>query len=162
MELVFKPIGILYTPFKALADMPIQPAAAKGIAGKIEIFKEFADGLVDLEGFSHLIVLYHFHMAHDVRMTVTPFLDATPHGVFATRAPTRPNPIGLSVLRLCSVQGTTIEIEDVDMLDGTPVLDIKPYVPSFDTPQEDVVVGWLGQSSTELARARSDDRFVKP
>lgn len=160
MEICYQPIGVLQTPFEDLADMPVQPAAANGVTGKIKLDDNLAAGLKDLSGFSHLIVLYHFHQAGDVRLTVTPFLDTRPHGVFATRAPTRPNPIGLSVLRLCRVDRTTIEVEGVDMLNGSPVLDIKPYVPAFDAPNDGVVTGWLEHSVAELDDARSDSRFV--
>ena len=160
MELSFLPIGTAFTPFKELISMPVQPAAARGAKGTIEIRDDLRPGLNDLDGFSHIIVLYCFHKVTETRLTVTPFLDSSPHGVFATRAPTRPNPIGLSVLRVCSVNGTTIEVEDVDILDGTPVLDIKPFVPSFDMPTGQVKVGWLGKTSLDLDSARSDHRFI--
>lgn len=160
MEIHFRPIGTAHTPFKELTSMPIQPAAARGMKGAIEIRDDLAAGLDDLDGFSHIIVLYYFHKVTDTRLTVTPFLDSNPHGVFATRAPTRPNPIGLSVLRLCRVNGSTIEVEDVDMLDGTPVLDIKPFVPAFDMPVDKITAGWLDKPGVNIDNARSDRRFV--
>ena len=154
-----QPIGQLRTPFKTIAEMPVQPCGARGVTGRIKLNADLAAGLDDLHGFSHLIVLYHFHNQSDVRLTVTPFLDNCEHGLFATRAPCRPNPIGLSVLRLQKVDGTTLEVMDVDMLDGTPLLDIKPYVPAFDQPQGDIRTGWLKTSVPGLVTARSDDRF---
>ncbi|MBN2006147.1 MAG: tRNA (N6-threonylcarbamoyladenosine(37)-N6)-methyltransferase TrmO, partial [Anaerolineae bacterium] len=138
----FRPIGVLRTPFKEIAGMPIQPLGATGVRGAAEIFPEFTDGLQDLEGFSHLIVLYHFHHAPAPRLQVTPFLDGKPHGVFATRAPARPNPIGLSIVRLLRQEDCMLYLENVDMLDGTPLLDLKPYVPEFDICTVERV-GWL-------------------
>jgi tRNA-Thr(GGU) m(6)t(6)A37 methyltransferase TsaA len=112
--------------------MPIQPAGACGVRGTVEVFPEFCGGLDDLGGFSRIILVYFFHRSHGYALRVVPFLDDRERGVFATRAPRRPNPIGLSVVRLVAVQGCRLVIEDVDVLDGTPVLDIKPYVPSID------------------------------
>lgn len=154
----FTPIGTLHTPFRQIADMPVQPSGATGVAGRIELRPELAEGLKDLDGFSHIIVLYHFHQVSRVSLTVTPFLDPQPRGVFATRAPVRPNPIGLSVLALKAVHGSTLEVEDVDMLDGTPLLDIKPYVPEFDQ-RAGVRTGWLDQARGRSITARSDRRF---
>ena len=152
------PIGTIHTPYKQIADMPVQPSGARGVAGRIELLPEFAEGLNDLDGFSHIIVLYHFHQVTRTSLTVTPFLDPQPRGVFATRAPTRPNPIGLSVLALKKISGTTLEVENVDMLDGTPLLDIKPYVPEFDQRTE-VRIGWLENARGCSLTARSDRRF---
>lgn len=154
----FTPIGTLHTPFRQIADMPVQPSGATGVAGRIELRPELAEGLKDLEGFSHIIVLYHFHRVSRVSLTVTPFLDPQPRGVFATRAPVRPNPIGLSVLTLKAIHGSTLEVENVDMLDGTPLLDIKPYVPEFDQ-RTAVRSGWLQLASGQSLTARSDRRF---
>jgi tRNA-Thr(GGU) m(6)t(6)A37 methyltransferase TsaA len=138
--------------------MPIQPSGARGVQGTLELDPAYEPGLRDLEGFSHLFLIYVFHRASGVQLTVTPFLDAEPHGLFATRAPKRPNPIGLSVVRLIAVEGNRLVLEDVDMLDGTPVLDIKPYVPAFDRPV-DVRVGWLAGRDQNVGTKRSDDRF---
>ncbi len=140
--IVYRSIGVIHTPFKELENMPIQPSGAAGVRGTVELFPEFADGLKDLDGFSHLILLYHFHESRGYKLIVTPFLDSEPRGVFATRAPKRPNPIGLSIVRLVQVRGYTLDIENVDILDGTPLLDIKPYVPEFDH-QENCRIGWL-------------------
>ena len=157
--MLLQPIGEIRTPFKDPADMPVQPAAARGVPGRIELQAELLAGLVDLEGFSHLIALYHFHRQHHVGLTVTPFLGKQPHGLFATRAPCRPNPIGLSVLRLREVAGTSLLVEDVDMLDGTPLIDLKPYVPAFDQPSGEVRCGWLEEVAGDAVEWRSDERF---
>lgn len=154
----YRPIGIIHSPFKDVQNMPVQPAGASGIDGSIEILPEFIEGLQDLEGFSHIILLYHFHKAQETRLTVVPFMDSEPHGVFATRSPNRPNPIGLSIVKLLSVQGQVLSIENVDILDGTPLLDIKPYVPEFDGNTADRV-GWLEQRKGRVQIKKSDDRF---
>jgi tRNA-Thr(GGU) m(6)t(6)A37 methyltransferase TsaA len=151
-----KPIGIIHSPFQEVAGTPIQPAAARGIEGSVEVFPEFVGGLQDLEGFERIWLLYWFHRAGPARLVVTPFLDETPRGVFATRAPTRPNPIGLSAVELLRVEGSTLYIRDVDMLDGTPLLDIKPYAPRFDHFAV-TRMGWLAEArGPEVA----DDRFA--
>lgn len=157
--MICQPIGVLRTPFKEISDMPIQPVSAAGVYGHIELNPWLVDGLIDLDGFSHVIVLYHFHHTTDVRLHVKPFLDDSSHGVFATRAPCRPNPVGLSVLRLHKVVGNLIELEGVDMLDETPLLDIKPYVPAFDMPTGQIRSGWLHEPVAPLSEARSDARF---
>ena len=154
----FTPIGRLRTPFTEIAGMPIQSVAARGVAGRIELDGGLEPGLADLEGFSHLILLYHLHEAGPARLQVTPFLDDRPRGLFATRAPTRPNPIGISTVRLVAVHGATIDVLDVDMLDGTPLLDIKPYVPALDD-RSDARVGWYADVLERLPDAMSDDRF---
>ena len=139
--------------------MPIQPAAARRVRGAVEVLPEFRDGLADLEGFDRVILLYHFHRSEGYALRVVPFLDDCERGVFATRAPRRPNPIGLSVVRLVGVEGCRLVIEDVDVLDGTPLLDIKPYVPSFDAyPGE--CDGWFGRRVGEVRTARADRRFA--
>jgi tRNA-Thr(GGU) m(6)t(6)A37 methyltransferase TsaA len=158
MELTYQPIGFIHSPYKKLEGMPIQPSGAIGVQGHIEILSEYVDGLVDLDGFSHIILLYAFHMTDKVKLTVTPFLDSKPRGVFATRAPTRPNAIGLSIVKLLSIKGNTIQIENVDVLDGTPLLDIKPYVPEFDQ-YSDVRVGWLEKRKGKVGKTRADKRF---
>lgn len=124
----------------------------------MEVFPEYAPGLSDLEGFSHVILIYHFHLASAPRLRVRPFMDGREHGVFATRAPARPNPIGLSVVRLLKVEGNVLYVAEVDVVDGTPLLDIKPYVPQFDSAQN-VRIGWLEGNVCKLPYARDDGRF---
>lgn len=159
MGIEFTPIGVIHTPHTRLGNMPIQPTGAVGIRGWIDLAPDYVDGLKDLEGFSHIILLFHFHQSQGYNLRVTPYLDTTAHGVFATRAPKRPNPIGLSIVKLLSIEGSRIEIENVDILDGTPLLDIKPYVPVFDEPTE-VRFGWLEKARDEVPTKRSDDRFT--
>ena len=156
--IVYRPIGRIRTPFTDIDGMPIQPTAAAGVRGTIEIDPVYVDGLLDLGGFSHLILLYHLHEAGEPRLVVTPFLDASPYGIFATRSPARPNPVGISTVRLVGLGCSTIEIEDVDMLDGTPLLDIKPYVPAFDD-RPGASIGWFAGRLDRLVDARSDGRF---
>ncbi len=158
MEIDYKPIGTIHSPFNDLSGMPIQPSGAQGIQGTIEIFSEFVSGLKDLEGFSHIILLYHFHRVRESKLVVTPFLDSQPRGVFATRAPKRPNPIGFSIVKLLRVEGSVLHIENVDIVDGTPLLDIKPYIPESD---HQIVerVGWLENKKGEIGKKKSDDRF---
>lgn len=158
MEITYRPIGRIHTPFTELAGMPIQTAAAQGIPGTIDLFEPFEPGLKDLLEFSHVILLYHLHLVEAVQLVVTPFLDTVEHGIFATRAPKRPNPIGLSVVRLRSIVGCRLDIEDVDILDGTPLLDIKPCIPAFDQPQVERI-GWLQGKFDDLHNKRSDQRF---
>jgi len=153
-----KPIGIIHSPFKALRDMPIQPAGAADVKGTVEVFEEYRTGLKDLDGFSHIILLYYFHRSQEFDLRVVPFMDSEPRGLFATRAPKRPNPIGLSVVQLDKIQDGVLQIQNVDILDGTPLLDIKPYVPEFDA-QVKVRTGWLKTARKSVSDRRSDDRF---
>ena len=154
----FVPIGIIHTPFTDISGMPIQPTGARGIRGTVEIFSEFAEGVSDIGGFSHIFLIYAFDRSPSYKLIVTPFLDTTPRGVFATRAPRRPNAIGLSVVRLIEVKGSMLIVEDVDILDGTPLLDLKPYVPVFDS-YPDASSGWLEHSARGAGSFRSDERF---
>ncbi len=157
-KIQYTPIGVIRSPFKQVEGMPIQPAGAKGIAGSVEIYEMFAEGLKDLEGFSHIILIYHLHRSRGFKLHVKPFLDDQLRGVFATRAPRRPNAIGISIVRLLQVDRNILKIEDVDILDGTPLLDIKPYVPTFDE-REAVRTGWLSLRADVVAGVRSDGRF---
>ena len=120
-KIEFRSIGIVHSPFFEIGGMPIQPSRSEGAKGTVEIFDEFIEGLADLDGFSHIILLFHLHRSEGYNLKVTPFLDNQPRGLFATRAPRRPNPIGLSVVRLASVENNILSIEDVDILDGTPL-----------------------------------------
>jgi tRNA-Thr(GGU) m(6)t(6)A37 methyltransferase TsaA len=157
----FNSIGTIHSPFKDLEGMPIQPIGARGIRGEIHLNKEYKDGLKDLEGFSHIILIYHLHLSKDYLLEVKPFLDTQKRGVFATRAPKRPNPIGISVVRLNKIFGSTIFISDVDIVDGTPLLDIKPYVPHFDKQEDDeITIGWFESKYHEAVDKKSDRRFI--
>ena len=122
----YRPIGIIHSPYKSPKGSPIQPSAAEGIEGHIEVFPEFAEGLEDLAGFSHIFLIYHFHLCKKFSLKVKPFLDDTRRGLFATRAPSRPNPIGISVVRLVEIRDTTLRIQDLDVLDGTPFWILNP------------------------------------
>jgi len=158
MTIRYQPIGTIHTPFQSRAGMPIQPGSAAAAAGTVEVLPAYGAGLQDLEEFSHLILIYHFHRAGEVRLTVTPFLDDRPHGVFATRAPNRPNPIGLSIVQLVHREANILHVTNVDIVDGTPLLDIKPYVPAFDRPA-DVRSGWLEDNQKKVQETESDERF---
>ena len=155
-----KPIGVIHSPFVRAAGTPIQSRVAKGAEGTAQVFEEYARGLKDLAGFERVWLLYWFDRAasEDAGLIVKPYLDRTARGVFATRAPARPNPIGLSSVRLVAVRGNVLDIRDVDILDGTPLLDIKPYVPRFDC-FEVTRSGWLDGKTD--ARSVADDRFEK-
>ncbi len=152
------PIGIIHTPFEKLEGMPIQPAGAAGVKGTVEVFEEYSAGLKDLDGFSHIILLYHFHCSKGFNLQVVPFMDSEPRGLFATRAPNRPNAIGLSVVQLDKIESNVIHIQGVDVLNGTPLLDIKPYVPEFDA-RADVRTGWLEDVRRTVSGRKADGRF---
>ena len=159
-RIVYAPIGVIQTPFRDPRGTPIQPPAGRGVEGRVVVFPKYAAGLADLEGFSHLVLIYHFHRSGPPRLHVRPFMDDREHGVFATRAPARPNPIGLSVVRLLKVEGNVLHVADVDIVDGTPLLDIKPYVPQFDAATG-ARIGWLQGKLGRLPRARDDGRFAQ-
>ena len=159
-EVVYKPIGVVHSPFKTPKDVPIQSAAAKDVMGSVEVCQEYVAGLKDVEGFSHLILVYHFHLAQKYSLLVKPFLDEKLHGVFSTRAPSRPNPIGVSIVRLTGIEKNLLHIQDVDILDGTPLLDIKPFVPEFDQRKAERI-GWLTGKVDKLHSSRDDGRFAK-
>jgi tRNA-Thr(GGU) m(6)t(6)A37 methyltransferase TsaA len=159
-ELKYKPIGVIHSPFKKPKGTPIQPAGAEGTDGIVEIFPEYAEGLKDIEGFSHIILLYHFHLSKGATSIAKPFMDNEAHGVFAMRGPSRPNPIGISVVRLVRVEGNKLHIQDVDIVDGTPLLDIKPYIPEFDI-REVERIGWLEKSVHKLSASKDNGRFTE-
>lgn len=160
MDLItFRPIGIISTPFQEPKGTPIQPRAAAGAVGTVKVFPEYCQGLQDLDGFSHIFLLYHFHHCQGFSLLVKPFLDEVQRGVFATRAPARPNPIGLSLVRLDRIEHDTLHVREVDILDGTPLLDIKPFVPRFDT-RDQARIGWLTDNLEKLKTMRDDGRFL--
>jgi len=158
MEIIYQPIGYLFTPFEVPEAMPIQPCSRIAGAGHAEIAEQFIAGLKDLETFSHVILIYHFHKKNKTALLVKPFLDEEERGIFATRAPVRPNAIGLSIVELVKIEGNKLYFENLDMLNGTPLLDIKPYVPEFDRPANPGS-GWLSGVKDPSAVA-SDQRFV--
>jgi tRNA (adenine37-N6)-methyltransferase len=154
----YKPIGVIHSPFKNIEGVPVQPAAANGIKGRIELYKEYLQGLINLQGFSHLILIYHFHLSKGYSLKVIPFLFDKEQGVFATRAPKRPNPIGISVVKVEKIRENIIDIANVDIVDGTPLLDIKPYVSFFENVKNEKI-GWLSGKKNNINKIKSDDRF---
>ena len=158
--LTYKAIGVVHSPFKEPKNVPIQAAASRGIGATLEIYPQYVEGLVDIEGFSHLILLYHFHLAKTGSLMVKPFLDDKLHGVFATRSPARPNNIGISIVKLCGVESSLVHIQDIDIVDGTPLLDIKPFVPAFDC-RETGKIGWFSDKLGKLESTTDDGRFSK-
>ena len=157
----FTPIGIVRTPFRDHAGMPIQTVAAAGVRGTIELDPVYAPALADLEGFTHVHLITHMHRTDGISLRVTPYLDTVERGVFATRSPRRPNPIGLSLVRLTAIDGAVLHVEEIDLLDGTPLLDIKPYVPPFDD-RADARYGWFEQRAHDVHKVRADARFAEP
>jgi tRNA-Thr(GGU) m(6)t(6)A37 methyltransferase TsaA len=158
MDIHLKPIGVIRTRFHQPKDTPIQPSMAGGARSTVEVFEPYRQGLKDLEGFDRIWLIYWFHRASEPKLLVTPFLDNQQRGLFATRAPTRPNPIGISSVRLLRVEGKILTVADVDILDGTPLLDIKPYVPQFDCYAVKKC-GWVDRAPVQSKTG--DDRFHK-
>ena len=159
-KIEYSPIGIIRTPFRDPEGTPIQASGARGVKGKVEIFPEYLEGLQDLEDFSHIILIYHFHLAKASQLLAKPFLDDEEHGIFAIRGPARPNPIGISTVRLDKIKDNVLSIMDVDIVDQTPLLDIKPYVPEFDH-REASKVGWLKEKVDRLPHSKDDGRFSR-
>ncbi len=155
-ELRIEPIGVIETPFREPAGTPIQPSRANGARGKVRIEPRYRAGLEDIAGFERVWLIYWLHKAPESRLLATPFLDTRKRGIFATRAPARPSHIGISAVRLLAVQEGILEVADVDMIDGTPLLDIKPYVPEFDSYPASKA-GWFDESNSECRLA--DGRF---
>jgi tRNA-Thr(GGU) m(6)t(6)A37 methyltransferase TsaA len=160
-QLNIEPIGVIETPFREPAGTPIQPSRANGARGRVRIDSRLHAGLKDLEGFERIWLIYWLHKAPGFNLLVTPFLDSSHHGIFATRSPARPSPIGMSVVRLLAVNEGVLAVEDVDMIDGTPLLDVKPYVPEFDCYPESKA-GWFEGSNSKrrVADGRFDDGSV--
>ncbi len=147
------PIGTIRSEHTVASETPVQPPFARGCRGRVEILPEYEKGLQDIDGFSHVILIYHLHQSPPPALIAKPFLDDTPRGIFATRAPWRPNPIGLSVVRLVKREGAVLFLDSVDILDGTPLLDVKPFVARFDLP-ESSRSGWIEQVDRETAWRR--------
>lgn len=157
MQIACEPIGVVHSPFQQAEGTPIQASQAAGAVGTVELDPSYAEGLCDLAGFSHIILLTYLHRAKPYSLKVVPYLDTVPRGLFATRAPSRPNPIGLSIVKLLAIEGHVLTVEGLDLLDGTPLLDIKPYFGDFDR-RDDVRCGWL-----DVVRERkvvADNRFA--
>ena len=160
--ITYRPIGVIRSPFEEPHGTPIQPPAAAGVRGTVELDPAYTEGLKDLDGFSHLILIYHFHRSKSSSLQVKPFMDNRAHGVFAMRGPSRPNSIGVSIVRLLKIEANRLQIQDVDIVDGTPLLDIKPYVPEFDARHgAEVRIGWLGGNVQKLSESRDDGRFAE-
>lgn len=156
----FEAIGVIRSPHIDASGTPIQASAALGVQGRVELDPRFEAGLRDIDGFSHLWLLYWLHRVKSPQLSVVPFLDRQEHGIFSTRAPPRPNPIGLSLVHLVRREGNSLLVENVDVLDGTPLLDIKPYVPAFDCAS-DARIGWFEGKLEDLGQARADGRFAR-
>jgi tRNA-Thr(GGU) m(6)t(6)A37 methyltransferase TsaA len=157
MRIEYRPIGTVHSPFRSPDGMPVQASRSENAPGTVVLNEEFKEGLTDLDGFSHIVLVCHLHLSRPFKLKVTPFLDDVPHGLFATRAPARPNPIGVSVVALEKIEGNTLYIRGVDLIDGTPLLDIKPWVGEFDEPVE-TRFGWLGEARKRQGVA--DARFA--
>ncbi len=160
-DIRYTPIGVIHSGHTLADQTPIQPVYAKGCKGHVEVFPEFAEGLNDLEGFSHIYLIYHFHQCGEVKLTVQPFLQDMDRGIFSTRAPFRPNPIGLSVVEVETIEGNIVHIDGVDILDGTPLLDIKPYTEKFDLHVVNKS-GWQDDVDEQTARRRGRRGYGRP
>jgi len=159
-KIIYKPIGVIHSPFKEPKGTPIQSSSAIGIKGDVEIFPEYVDGLQDIDGFSHIILIYHFHLSKKSSLKAKPFMDDKTHGIFAIRGVSRPNPIGISIVRLIKIKNNILQVEDLDIVDGTPLLDIKPYVPDFDKAKV-TRIGWLQGNINKLSKTTDDGRFAQ-
>lgn len=158
-QITINSIGIIHTPFNTINNMPIQPLAAEGVKGYIELFPEYVKGITDLEKFSHITLLYHLHKINGYHLITKPFMDTEEHGIFATKSPKRPNAIGLSTVKLLGIENNIIHIEMVDMLNRSPLIDIKPFFAKFDN-RENTKAGWLdNQKNIPIQKLRSDERF---
>jgi tRNA (adenine37-N6)-methyltransferase len=153
------PIGFVHSPFKKANGTPIQPNYAEGTEGTLEILPEYVEGLSDIEGFERIWLIYYFDRASKAKLRVVPFRDDTERGIFATRAPCRPNPIGMSVVRLLEIKGNMIRVGQIDILDRTPLLDIKPYVPQYDSFPSSRA-GWVDNVAN--GQTTADNRFIPP
>ena len=162
MSIEIEPIGVLYSPFKCLENMPVQPCGGHEYQATIHIDEKYQEGLADLDGFSHIYLIYYFHKVSSFKLRVVPFNDKTKQfrGVFSTRTPMHPNSLGLSLVELVDVKKNIVTIKGVDIVDQTPIIDIKPYIPSFDQIKSSVTTGWMQSSDTEVSYMRSDTRFI--
>jgi tRNA-Thr(GGU) m(6)t(6)A37 methyltransferase TsaA len=163
MKFEIEAIATVESPFCNLVDMPVQPKGAKNIHATLVFKEEYVEGLKDLDGFSHLYLIYYFHKVRTPELSVVPFNDKTdtPRGVFSTRTPKHPNGLGLSVVELVKVEGNRVTIRGVDILNGTPIIDIKPYIENFDKVEGESRSGWMQATEEEVSEKRSDNRFVE-
>lgn len=159
-DICYRPIGKLHSPYKSPKGTPIQPFSAEGVKRRVEIFPDYRAGLEDLGGFSHVILIYYFHMAGESDLEIKPYMDDECHGVFATRSPARPNPVGISTVKLNKIEKGVLYLEDVDVIDGTPVLDVKPSVVEFNQPDE-ADRGWLEENVHKLEESKDNGRFAR-
>ena len=153
----YNSIGIIHSPFKENVGIPRQSVGASDINGSIEVFDDYSTGLQDLDGFSHIVVIFHLHRVKRASLKAYPPWDDREHGVFATRSPYRPNPIGVSIVKLETIEQNIVHISGIDMADGSPVLDIKPYVPDLN-PSEGIKIGWLADKVEGMNKSKSGDR----
>ena len=162
MNINLKQIGTIHSPFCNLENMPVQPKGARDVIATIEIKEEFKEGLKDLDGFNFVYLIYYFHKVKKHQLLVLPFNEKTntKRGVFSTRTPMHPNSLGLSVVELLEVKKNIVTIRGVDILDGTPLIDIKPYIENFDKIDKVPKSGWMKASLEEVSRKKSDDRFI--
>ena len=158
-QICYQPIGVIHSPFQEPKGVPIQPSAAQDVEGVVEIDPAYQEGLQDLDGFSHIILVYHFHLAKPGPLLRKPFMDTQKRGIFAIRGPSRPNTIGISIVRLQKIENGRLFVQDVDIVDGTPLLDIKPFVPAFDN-RSTTRIGWLANRVQQLPDSRDDGRFL--
>ncbi|NHI93628.1 MAG: tRNA (N6-threonylcarbamoyladenosine(37)-N6)-methyltransferase TrmO [Candidatus Lokiarchaeota archaeon] len=158
-NIIYQAIGIIHSPFKEPKNTPIQPIASRGTKGMVEIFPDYVEGLKDLDGFSHIILIYHFHLARPYSLLVKPFLDDQDRGLFATRAPSRPNPIGISIVRLIKIEENILYVRDLDVIEGTPLLDLKPHAPEF-FGTDKIKIGWLTDKINKIAKEKDNGRFT--
>jgi tRNA-Thr(GGU) m(6)t(6)A37 methyltransferase TsaA len=158
-KIELKPIGVIHTPFKTREDVPIQSSGGQDVEGILEVYPEYAEGLADLDGFSHALLIYYFHLSEGYKLKVVPFMDTVERGLFSTRAPRRPNALGVSVVKIERIDGGKVHIRGIDMVDGTPLIDIKPCVPHLYPSPDEVRMGWLEGKSERMRRQRADKRF---
>jgi tRNA-Thr(GGU) m(6)t(6)A37 methyltransferase TsaA len=149
-QIIFRPIGVIHSPHKEMSEIPIQPVFCNNIEGTVVVDTDFIDGLEGLQGFSHIYLFYFFHGSHNTRLRVRPYLSEQEHGIFATRAPHRPNKLGMSLVRLEGIEKNILSVKDIDVLDNTPLLDVKPYIKRFDS-RENVRSGWQDDISDDMA-----------
>jgi len=163
MEINLKQIATIKTPFCSLENMPVQPVGARDVYATIEFKEEYKEGLKDLDGFSHCYLIYYFHEVKEHKLSVIPFNDKTntPRGVFSTRTPLHPNSIGLSVVNIEKVEDNIVTVRGIDVLDGTPLLDIKPYIENFDKIDGETRFGWMKSSLEDVSKKRADKRFIQ-